>query len=309
MTRKVSVIGAGNVGANLALCLAEKDFADIVILDVVDGLPQGKALDISQSSPITGFNSQVSGTNDYQDTADSDVVVITSGMSRKPGMARDELLEKNAKIVSEVTHNSTKYSPDCIILVVTNPVDAMTYLAFKVSGFKPNRVIGLSGVLDGARLSSSIAYKLGVPSGDVSTLVLGEHGKNMLIIPRLVTVRGEPIIELLPMETISRLIDRTINGGAEIVSMLKTGSAFYAPAAAAARIVESIIKDKKEVLPCAAYLKGEYGIEDTVIGVPVKLGKNGIEEIVELELMPDEKAALQNSARAVRQLIESINVT
>ncbi|UCE97256.1 MAG: malate dehydrogenase, partial [Dehalococcoidia bacterium] len=246
MTRKVSVIGAGNVGASLALCLAEKDFADIVILDVVDGLPQGKALDISQSSPITGFNSQVSGTNDYQDTADSDVVVITSGMSRKPGMARDELLEKNAKIVSEVTHNSTKYSPNCIILVVTNPVDTMTYLSLKASGFKPNRVIGLSGVLDGARLSSSIAYKLSVSPGDVSTLVLGEHGKNMLIIPRLVTVRGEPIIELLPMETISRLIDRTINGGAEIVSLLKTGSAFYAPAAAAARMVEYIIKDKKE---------------------------------------------------------------
>jgi len=309
MNRKVSIIGAGNVGSSLALYLAEKDFADIVILDVVDGLPQGKALDISQSSPITDFNSQVSGTNDYKDTAGSDVVVITSGISRKPGMNRDELLEINAKIVSEVTHNSAKYSPDCIILVVTNPVDTMTYLAFKVSGFKPNRVMGLSGVLDGARLSCSIARKLRVPSGDVSTLVLGEHGKNMLIIPRLVTVRGEPITKLLPIETINQLIERTINGGAEIVSLLKTGSAFYAPAAAAARMIEAIIRDKKEVLPCAAYLQGEYGIEDTVIGVPVRLGKNGIEEIVELKLESDEKVALQDSARAVKQLIVSINLT
>jgi malate dehydrogenase len=224
-------------------------------------------------------------------------------------MTRDELLEINAKIVSEVTNNLAKYSPDCSILVVTNPVDTMTYLTLKVSGFKQNRVIGLSGVLDGARLSTFIASKLKVPPGVVSAVVLGEHGKNMLIIPRLMTVRGKPIIELLPMETISGLIERTINGGAEIVSLLKTGSAFYAPAAAAARMVESIIKDKKEVLPCAAYLQGEYGIEDTVIGVPVKLGKNGIEEIVELELLPDEKAVLQNSARAVRQLIESLNLT
>ncbi len=306
MTRKVSVIGAGNVGSSLAFCLAEKDFTDIIILDVVDGLPQGKALDISQSSPITDFNSLVSGTNDYKDTANSDVVVITSGISRKPGMNRNELLEINAKIVSEVTHNSAKYSPDCIIVVVTNPVDTMTYLAFKVSGFKPNRVMGLSGVLDGARLSSSIARKLRVPPGDVSSLVLGEHGKNMLIIPRLVTVRGEPITKFLPLETINQLIEQTINGGAEIVSLLKTGSAFYAPAAAAARMIEAIIKDKNEILSCAAYLQGEYGIEDTVVGVPVRLGKNGIEEIVELKLVSEEKVALQESARAVRQLIESM---
>ncbi|UCG54404.1 MAG: malate dehydrogenase [Dehalococcoidia bacterium] len=308
MVRKVSVIGAGNVGANLALYLAEKDFADIIILDIIDGLPQGKALDIFQSSPITDFNSLVIGTNDYRDTTGSDVVVITSGSSRKPGMTRNELLEINAKIVSEVTHNLVKYSPDCIILVVTNPVDTMTYLALKISGFKPNRVMGLSGVLDGARLSSFIASKLKASPADVSSLVLGEHGKNMLIIPRLVTVRGKPITKLLPMKTINQLIERTINGGAEIVSMLKTGSAFYAPAAAAALMVEAIVKDKKEVLPCAAFLQGEYGIEDVVIGVPVKLGKNGIEEIVELELVSEEKVALQDSAREVRQLIESINL-
>ncbi|MCJ7769675.1 MAG: malate dehydrogenase [Dehalococcoidales bacterium] len=308
MARKISVIGAGNVGASLAQRLVEKDFADIVLLDIVAGLPQGKALDIYQSSPITDFSSKITGTNDYQDTAGSDVVIITSGIGRKPGMTRDELLEINVKIVSEVTWNVTRYSPGCIIIVVTNPVDTMTYLSLKVSGFTPGRVVGLSGVLDSARFSTFIAAELDVSLGEVSAFVLGEHGRNMVVIPRLATVNGKPITELLTKETINRLVERTINGGAEIVSLLKTGSAFYAPAAAAACMVEAIIQDKKEILPCAAYLKGEYGIKDVVIGVPVKLGKNGIEEIIEFDLTLEEKEALQNSAGAVRKLINSIGI-
>ncbi len=308
MACKISVIGAGNVGASLAWCLIEKDFADIILLDIIEGLPQGKALDIYESSPITGFNSKITGTNDYQDTAGSDVVIITSGIGRKPGMTRDELLEINLKIVSGVTQKVAGCSPDCITIVVTNPVDTMTYLAFKVSGFTPSRVMGLSGVLDSARLSSFISAELKVLPEEVSSFVLGEHGRNMVVIPRLATVNGKPITELLPAEAINRLIERTINGGAEIVGLLKAGSAFYAPAAAAAHMVEAIILDKKEVLPCAAYLQGEYGIKDIVIGVPVKLGRNGIEEIVEFDLTLEEKEALQNSAEAVRKLVRSIDI-
>ena len=308
MAYKVSVIGAGNVGASLAQHLAERDYADVVLLDIVGGLPQGKALDVLQSAPILGFSSGIIGTNDYQDTAKSDVVVVTSGASRKPGMTRDELLEINVKIVSGVIQNVAGYSPNCVIIMVTNPVDAMTYLALKVSGFAPERVVGLSGVLDSARLSSFIAAELNVPPADVTSFVLGEHGKNMVVIPRLATVKGKPITELLPQGTINRLVERTVNGGAEIVGLLKTGSAFYAPSAAAAHMVEAIILDKKEILPCAAYLQGEYGIKDIVIGVPVKLGRNGIEEIVEFELTSEEKAALANSAEAVRKLVESIKL-
>jgi len=305
---KVSIIGAGNVGASLAQRLAEKGYADVALLDIVDGLPQGKALDILESAPIIGFNSSIIGTNNYQDTANSDVVIITSGIGRKPGMTRDELLKTNAEIVSEVTGNVTRYSPNCIIVIVTNPVDVMTYLALKVSGFAPNRVIGLSGVLDSARLSSFIAAELKVSATEVSSFVLGEHGQNMVIIPRLATVKGAPITELLPQETINRFVERTVKGGAEIVSLLKTGSAFYAPSAAAAHMVEVIVLDKKEVMPCAAYLQGEYGIKDIVIGVPVKLGKKGIEEIIEFELTDGEKAALKNSAEAVRKLVKAIRL-
>ncbi len=306
MTPKISIIGAGNVGGSLAQRLAEKDFADIVLLDIVDGLPQGKALDILQSAPIIGFSHNIIGANDYQDTANSDVVVITSGATRKPGMTRDELLKTNVKIVSEVIQNITRYSPNGIIIMVTNPVDAMTYLALKTSGFPVNRVLGLSGVLDGARFASFIAAELKVPVTDVSALVLGEHGQNMVIIPRLTTVKGKPITQLLPRETISRLVERTINGGAEIVRLLKTGSAFYAPSAAAARMVEAIILDKKEILPCAACLDRQYGIKDVVIGMPVRLGRGGIEEIVELELTDEERKALTASAEAVRNIIDAI---
>lgn len=308
MAYRVSIIGAGNVGASLAQRLVEKGYADIVLLDIVDGLPQGKALDILESAPVLGFNSSIIGTNDYRDTADSDVVVVTSGISRKPGMSRDELLEINVKIVSGVTQNIARYSPNCSIIMVTNPVDAMTYMALKISGFAPNRVVGLSGVLDSARLSSFIAAELKVPATEVSSLVLGEHGQNMVVIPRLAKVNGKPITELLPQEAVDRLVERTIKGGAEIVGLLKTGSAFYAPSAAAARMVGAIILDSKETLPCAAYLQGEYGLKDIVIGVPVKLGKNGIEEIIELGLTSEEKAALKSSAEAVRRLVDSIQI-
>jgi len=303
---KISVIGAGNVGASLAQRLVEKDFADIVLLDIVEGLPQGKALDILESAPAVGFNANITGTNDYKDTAGSDVVVVTSGIGRKPGMSRDELLDINVKIVSEVTRNIVKHSPDCVIVMVTNPVDTMTYLALKISSFECSRVVGQSGMLDSARFSSFIAAELKVPATEVKSFVMGEHGSHMVVIPRLATVKGKPITELLPGDVIERLVERTINGGAEIVGLLKTGSAFYAPSAATVRMVEAIMLDTREILPCAAYLQGEYGIENIVIGVPVRLGRNGIEEIVEFKLTDAEKAILEESAGAVRKLVSSI---
>lgn len=280
----------------------------MVLLDVVPGLPQGKALDILESAPLIGFNSGITGSNSYQDTAGSDVVVISSGSGRKPGTSRDELLKTNAQIVSQVIGSVIKHSPDCILVMVTNPVDAMTYLALKTSGFPSHRVLGLSGVLDGARLCSFIAIELNVPVEDVSAYVLGEHGSHMVVIPRLAKVGGKPITRLLSPEAINRLVERTVNGGAEIVGLLKTGSAFYAPSAAAARMVEAIIQDQKRVLPCAVHLDGEYGIRDAVVGVPVKLGKGGVEEIVELELTDEEKAALANSAGAVRRTIGKLGL-
>jgi len=309
LTKKISIIGAGNVGASCAQRLAERDYADIVLVDIIDGLPQGKALDILESAPILNFNSRIIGTNNYPETANSDVVVITSGSPRKPGMTRDELLRTNVSIITEVTRNIVKYSPNCIILMVTNPVEAMTYLALHISRFSRNRVLGLSGVLDGARLSSFIAAELNAPVKNISPCVLGQHGENMVIIPRLSTVNGTPITELLPRETIDRLVQRTIGGGAEIVELLKTGSAFYAPSAAVAQMVDTIILDKKETLPCAAYLDGEYGAKDMVITVPVKLGRNGIEQIIELELTNDEKAALANSAEAVQELVRGMKLS
>lgn len=308
MLNKISIIGAGNVGASCAQRIAERGYADIVLVDIVPGLPQGKALDILESAPILNFNSHLIGTNSYQETANSDVVIITSGLGRKPGMTRDELLLTNMHIITEVTRNVVNYSPNCIIIMVTNPVDAMTYLALKTSGFPPNRVFGLSGALDTARLRSFIAAELNVSVADVFACVLGEHGKNMVIIPRLCTVSGIPITRILPQKTIDRLVERTIKGGAEIIDLLKTGGAFYAPSAAVAQMVEAITLDKKQVLPCAAYLQGEYGIKDAVIGVPVKLGKTGIEEIVELELIDEEKTALASSAKAVQELVKTMKL-
>jgi len=305
---KISIIGAGNVGASSAQRIVERGYADIVLVDIIEGLPQGKALDILQSAPILNFSSRITGTNSYQETANSDVVIITSGITRKPGMTRDELLLTNMNIVTEVTQQVVNYSPNCTIIMVTNPVDAMTYAAIHASRFPRNRVFGLSGVLDAARLSSFIAAELDVPAEDISTCVLGQHGENMVIIPRLSTVKGTPITEILPQETIDKLVERTIKGGAEIIGLLKTGSAFYAPSAAVTRMAEAIILDKKEVLPCATYLDGEYGIKDTVIGVPVKLGKGGIEQIIELELTAEEKTAVATSANAVRELIDTMKL-
>jgi malate dehydrogenase len=286
----------------------ERGHADVVLIDIIPGLHHGKALDISQSAPVIDFNTKITAASDYQETAGSDVAIITSGLGRKPGMTRDQLLSANMKIVSEVTQNLVKYSPECIIIVVTNPVDAMTYLALKISRFPKNRVVGLSGALDSARLISFISAELDVAPKDVSAHVLGEHGKNMLVIPRLITVKGKPLSEILPEAAIEKLISRTIGGGAEIVELLKSGSAFYAPSAAAARMAEAIILDKKEVIPCAAYLEGEYGISDSVIGVPVKLGRGGIEEIVELKLNDEERKALASSAEAVKELIKEMGL-
>ncbi|MFC1903500.1 malate dehydrogenase [Chloroflexota bacterium] len=308
MPGKISVIGAGNVGATCAQRIVEGGYASIVLVDIIPGLPQGKALDILESAPVLGFDSRIVGTNDYQETTDSDVVIITSGLPRKPGMTRDELLLANMKIITEVTSNVVKYSPDSIIIIVTNPVNAMTYLALKTSGFPSSRVFGMCGVLDTARLRSFIAAELNVSVTDVFAYVLGEHGKNMVVIPRLCTVGGTPITKILPPEVVDRLIERTIDGGAEIVDLLKTGSAFYAPSAAAVQMTEAIILDKKQILPCAAYLQGEYGLKDTVLSVPVKLGKAGIERVVELELSAEEKMALANSATAVQELVKVMNL-
>jgi len=309
MPSKVSIIGAGNVGATCAQRIAERGYADIVLVDIIEGLPQGKSLDMLESMPIFGCDRHIIGTNSYQQTANSDVVVITSGVPRKPGMTREELLQTNMNIVTEVTRNVVSHSPNCIIIMVTNPLEAMTYLALRISRFPKNRVMGLSGVLDSARLRSFIAAELNVSVEDVFACILGQHGEKMVILPRLCTVCGVPITKLLPQETINRLVERTLKAGAEIVGLLKTGSAFYAPSAAVAQMVEAIILDKKQILPCATYLEGEYGIRDTVISVPVKLGKNGIEQIIELELTTEEKAALANSAKAVDELVRAMKLS
>ncbi len=309
LINKISIIGAGNVGATLAQRIAERGYADIVLLDIIDGLPQGRALDILESAPVVNFDSHIIGTNRYDETANSEIVIITSGASRKPGMTRDELVVTNKNIVSEVVSNVTKHSPECIIIMVTNPVDAMTYLALRTSHFPRNRVFGLSGVLDTARLRSFIATELNVSPADVFACVLGEHGRNMVVIPRLCTVGGTPITEILPPETVYQLVKRTVGGGAEIVGLLKTGSAFYAPSAAVAQMVETVILDRNSILPCATFLDGEYGIKDTVISAPVKLGRNGIEQVIELELNPDEKQALSASAEAVKQLINTMKLS
>jgi len=308
MASKISVIGAGNVGATCAHRIVERGYADVVMVDIVEGLPQGKALDILQSAPIVNFDTTITGSNDYKDTAGSELVIITAGLFRKPGMTRDQLLAANAEIVSGVIGKVVKYSPDCIIIMVSNPLDAMTYLAVKASKFPRNRVVGMSGVLDSARLSTSIAAELKVPPEDVSAWVLGAHGLNMVVIPRLTTVRGKPLTELLPKETIDKLVERAVHGGREIVDLLKVGSAFYAPSAAIARMAEAIVRDKKEILPCAALLDGEYGIKDSVIGVPVKLGRGGIEQIVEFELSAGEKQRLYNSAEGIKLLIKQMGL-
>jgi malate dehydrogenase len=304
MRSKVSVIGAGNVGATLAQRVSEWGYADVVLVDIVEGLPQGKGLDMLETGPITGSDAGVTGTNSYEETANSDIVVITSGVPRKPGMSRDDLVLTNMNIVKSVTEQVAKYSPKSILIMVANPLDAMTQLALHVSKFPRNRVIGQSGILDSSRFRTFIAQELQVSVEDVNACVLGGHGDTMLAIPRLTTAGGIPITELLPKEAIDKIVERTVKGGGEIVALLKTGSAFYAPAAATAQMVESILLDKKRILPCAVQLEGEYGIKGVVVGVPVKLGKNGLEQVIELKLTAEESAALKKSAEAVRELIK-----
>ena len=308
MRNKITVVGAGNVGATCAQRLAERGYADIVLVDIIEGMPQGKALDILESGPVVGFDSNVIGTNSYADTAGSDIAIITSGVPRKPGMSRDDLVLTNMKIVKGVTEELVKASPKCIIIVVANPLDAMAQLAFKVSGFPRNRVMGMSGILDTARFRTFLAQELGVSVEDVAAYVLGGHGDTMIPLTRMATVGGVPVTEVLPEETISKIVERTVKGGGEIVALLKTGSAFYAPSAGVVQMVDAIILDKQNILPCAAYLDGEYGINGVFVGVPAKLGKNGMEQIIEIKLMPEEEAALKKSVDAVRELIEIMKI-
>ena len=305
---KISVIGAGNVGANCAQRIAEGGYASVVLVDIVPGLAEGKALDMLESAHILNTDLALRGSSDYKDTAGSELAVITAGLARKPGMSREQLLAANAEIVGGVVANIVKHSPQCVILMVTNPLDVMTYLALKTSKFPRERVVGLSGVLDGGRLSAFIAAELKVSVKDVTPCVLGAHGPSMVVVPRLTTVKSRPLTKLLPQEAIDRLIKRTVEAGAEIVALLKTGSAFYAPSAAAARMAGAIVGDKKEVMLGAAYLEGEYGISGSIVGVPLRLGRQGIEEIVELELTAGEKQALQASAEGVRELIKTLGV-
>ncbi len=298
---KITVIGAGNVGATAAQRIAEKELAnEVVLVDIVEGVPQGKGLDMYESAPIEGFDSRVIGTNTYDETTNSDIIVITAGIPRKPGMSRDDLLATNATIIKSVTEQAVAKSPNSILIVVSNPLDVMVYAAQKISGFNRNRVIGMAGVLDTARYRTFISMELGVSVEDISALLLGGHGDSMVPLPRYTSVAGIPLPELLPKEKIDAIVKRAQNGGIEIVNFLKTGSAYYAPSSAAVQMVESIVKDKKRVLPCAVYLQGEYGISDTVVGVPVKLGKNGVEQILEIQLNDEEKALLKKSAEDVK---------
>jgi malate dehydrogenase len=305
---KVTIVGSGNVGATAAQRIADKELADIVLIDIIEGIPQGKGLDLSQAGPIEGYDCRIVGTNDYKDTENSDIVVITAGLPRKPGMSRDDLLMKNYEIVKGVTEQVVTHSPHSILVVVSNPLDAMVQTALKVSGLPKSRVIGMAGILDSARFRAFISEELNASVENIHALVLGGHGDTMVPLPRFSTVAGIPITELLSGERIDALVKRTRDGGAEIVSLLKAGSAYYAPSAAIVEMVGAILRDKKKILPCAAYLEGEYGINGLFVGVPVKLGKNGIEEIVQIKLTPDEEAALQKSARAVKELVNIIKV-
>jgi len=308
MRKKVTVVGSGNVGATLAQRLVDRELADVVMIDILEGIPQGKALDMLEAGPVEGYDCNVIGTNDYKDTAGSDIVVITAGIARKPGMSRDDLLATNSKIVGDVTRSAVAYSPNCIIIPVSNPLDAMCHVAFHASGFPRHRVVGMAGVLDSARFRTFIAMELNVSVENVTAFVLGGHGDTMVPLPRYSTVAGIPITELLSKEQVDRLVQRTRDGGAEIVKLLKTGSAYYAPSAATAEMVEAILKDKKKILPCAAYLEGEYGIRGLYVGVPVKLGAKGLEQIIEINLTLEEKAALNRSAESVRELVNVLKL-
>jgi malate dehydrogenase len=300
---KVTVIGAGNVGATAAQRIAEAGLADVVLVDIIDGLPQGKGLDLAEAAPVVGHDARIVGTNDYADTAGSDIVVVTSGIARKPGMSRDELMATNAGIVRSVVEEAARHSPNAVLIIVTNPLDAMCHVAMQASGFPRERVLGMAGVLDSARFRAFIAMELGVSVEDTHAFVLGGHGDTMVPLPRYSTVAGIPITELMSEERVKALVDRTANGGAEIVALLKTGSAYYAPAAASFEMVEAILLDRKRVLPCATFLQGEYGVNGLFVGVPVVLGAGGMERVIEIKLSADERAAFEHSAAAVRELV------
>lgn len=306
MDKKVTVVGAGHVGATAAQRLAEKELCDVVLIDIIEGVPQGKALDLAEAAPIEKHDAHLTGSNGYEASDQSDIVIITAGIPRKPGMSRDDLLSTNAGIMKNVTQQIVERSPDAVIIVVSNPLDAMCHVAYETSGFPKNRVMGMAGVLDSARFRTFISMELDVSVENTTAFVLGGHGDTMVPLPRYSTVAGIPITELLSKERIDALVNRTATGGAEIVGLLKTGSAYYAPASAAVEMAESILKDKKKILPCAAYLEGEYGINDLFVGVPVKLGANGIEEIIEITLTKEENTALEKSADAVRELKELV---
>ena len=303
---KVTVIGAGNVGATTAQRIAEAGLADVVLIDIVEGLPQGKGLDLAEAAPVVGHDGRITGTNDYADTAGSDIVVVTSGLARQPGMSRDDLLAKNAGIVRSVVEQAAKHSPNAILIVVTNPLDAMCHVALKASGFPRQRVLGMAGVLDSARFRTFIAQELGVSVEDTHAFVLGGHGDTMVPLPRYSTVAGIPITELMSADRVRALVDRTANGGAEIVALLKTGSAFYAPAASTFEMVEAILLDRKRVLPCAVLLDGEFGSRGLFVGVPVVLGAGGMERVFEIELTADERAAFDKSVAAVKELVAKL---
>ncbi len=308
MNRKVTVVGSGHVGATAARRIATKELADVVLLDILEGVPQGKGLDMLEANPIEGSDARVLGTNDYADTAGSDIVIITAGLARKPGMSRDDLLMKNHDIIKSVTENVVKHSPNTIIIPVTNPLDAMCQVVYRVSGFPRERVVGMAGILDSARMRSFIAMELNVSVENTHAFVLGGHGDTMVPLPRYSTVAGIPITELMDAATIDRIVKRTAGGGGEIVKLLGSGSAYYAPGSAVVEMVEAILKDKKKILPCAAFLQGEYGITDLYVGVPVKLGARGMEEVVQITLTPDEQAALRKSADAVQELVSVLKL-
>jgi len=304
--KKITVVGAGFVGATAAHWIAAKELADVVLTDIIEGMPQGKGLDLLEAGPVEGFDVNVVGTNDYADSADSDVVIITAGLPRKPGMSRDDLLAKNAGIVKAVTEQIAKYSPNAFLIVVSNPLDAMVYVTHKVSGFPTNRVMGMAGVLDAARFSAFISLELGVSVKDINAFVLGGYGDTMVPLPRYTTVSGIPITDLLSKERIDALVERTRSGGGEIVGLLKTGSAFFAPSASAVQMAESILKDQKRILPCAAYCDKEYGVGGYFVGAPAMLGANGVEKVIEIQLTAEEKTLFDKSVTAVRELVKKI---
>ena len=306
--KKISIIGAGFVGATAAHWAAEKELGDVVLVDILEGIPQGKALDLFQAGPVEGFDARVTGSNGYDETKDSSVVIVTSGVPRKPGMSREDLLEINKKIIESVVTQVVERSPQAVLIMVTNPLDTMTYLAFKKSGFPKQRVIGMAGILDTARFKAFIAMELGVSVEDIQALLLGGHGDEMVPLPRYTTISGIPLSQFLPKETIDLLVDRTRKGGGEIVNLLKTGSAFYAPSAAAIQMTEAILKDKKRILPCCVYLDGEYGLKDIYFGVPVKLGAGGVEAVIELQLNEEEKKLVAKSAESVKKSITELKL-